>query len=80
MDPLPPPLATPMVKTQTKVEKGQKMGRADASPTGAEYFQRYFCSSVSVCIGIWAKRKMANIKNELSNLLWKIIHKIVIFS
>jgi len=52
MDPLPPPLATPMVKTQTKVEKGQKMGRADASPTGAEYFQRYFCFSVSVCIGI----------------------------
>jgi len=38
-----------LVETQTKVEKSQKMGRAEASQAGAEYFQRYFCFSVSVC-------------------------------
>jgi len=34
------------VETQTKVAKGQKMGRAEA---GVVYFQRYHCLSVCVC-------------------------------
>jgi len=41
------------VETQKKVEKGQKIGRAEASQAGAEYFQRYFCFSVSVCMDTW---------------------------
>jgi len=41
------------VETQTKVEK--VLGLAEASQAGAKYFQRYFCFSVSVCIGTWAK-------------------------
>jgi len=36
------------VETQTKLDKGQKMGHAQASQTGAVCFQRYVCFSVSV--------------------------------
>ena len=70
------------IETKTEVEKGQKMCRAEGSQTGVAYLQHYVCLSVSVCsIGAWEKvRPMATIKNELSNLLPKIIHTIVIFS
>jgi len=68
------------IETQTKVEKGKKVGRAESSKTGAVYFQRYVSLSVSVCSIGNREKGMANIKNELSNLLPKIIHTIVVFS
>jgi len=57
-------------KTQRRMEKGQKLGRPEAIQTCDAFFQRYHCLSVSAC----------NIRNELSNLLPKIIHTIIIFS
>jgi len=48
------------VETQTKVAKGQKMGRAEA---GVVYFQRYHCLSVSVCsVHTWQKWRLLTLK------------------
>ena len=40
--------STVSVETQTRVTKGQKMGRAEAIQTRVMYFQRYHCLSLSV--------------------------------
>jgi len=38
-----------MGRNPNKGGEGSKMRRVEASQTGAVYFQRYFCFSVSVC-------------------------------
>jgi len=67
------------VETQTKVEKGQKMSRAEAGQTAAEYFQRYFCFSVSVCIGTWAKGRWLTLKMNLATCYQKSSIKLLFF-
>jgi len=67
------------VETQTKVEKSQKMGRAEASQAGAEYFQRYFCFSVSVCVGTWAKGRWLKLKMNLATCYQKSSIKLLFF-
>jgi len=56
------------VETQTRVTKGQKVGRAKAVQTGVVYFQRYHCLSLSVACRYLRKEWNTDIKNELSNL------------
>jgi len=56
------------VETQTRVTKGQKMGRAEAIQTGVVYFQRYHCLCLFVAHRYLRKEWNTDIINELSNL------------
>jgi len=66
-------------KTQRRVEKGQKIGRAEAIETAVVDFQCYLCLSVYSVDTVLEKRVDCDIKNELSNMLPKIIHTINIY-
>jgi len=68
------------VETQTKVKKGQKMGRAEASLTGAAYVQRYVYFSVSVCsIGTWGKGRWLTLKMNLATCCQKLSIQSLVF-
>ena len=55
------------IKTQRRVEKGQKMGLARAIQTCDVYFQRYHCLSVSACsVGTWEKSRLLTLQTNLA--------------
>ena len=60
------------IKTQGKVEKGQKIGRAATIQTGVTNFQLYYCLSVSVCSrDTWEKSRLLTLKTNLATCCQK---------
>jgi len=54
------------IKTQGRVEKGQKIGRAEAIQTGVINIQLYHCLSVSFCsIDTWEKSRLLRLQANL---------------
>ena len=62
-----PVVPTVWIKTQRRVEKGQKRDRAEAIQTCDVFFQRYHCLSVSACsVGTWEKSRLLTLKTNLA--------------
>jgi len=69
-----------MVKTQRRVEKGQKMGRAEVIQTGFVDFQRYHCLSAFVCqVHTQGKSRMVTLKTNLATYCQKSSAQLVFF-
>ena len=54
------------VETEITVAKCQKMGHAEAIPTGVVYFQRYNCLFLSVAYVLTEKSAMLTLKTNLA--------------
>ena len=60
------------IKTQRRVEKGQKMGLTEAIQTGVIKFQLYHCLSASVCSAdTWEKSRLLTLKTSLATCCQK---------
>ena len=55
------------IETQTRLTKGQKLGRAEAIPSAVVYFQRYHCLSLSVAyvVQVLEKKGVLTLKTNL---------------
>jgi len=69
------------IKTQGRVEKGQKIGRAEAIQTEVINFQPYHCLSVSACSrDSWEKSRLLTLKTNLATCCQKSSTLPVVFS
>jgi len=69
------------IKTKERVDKGQKIGRAEAIQTGVIHFQLYHCFSVSVCsVDTWEKSRLLTLKTNLATCCQKSSTLTVFFS
>ena len=67
-----PEVSKVWIKTQGKVEKGQKIGRATAIQTGVTNFQLHHYLSVSVCSrDTWEKSRLLTLKTNLATCCQK---------